>query len=152
MAATVEIRFEKQFTSQKSPADTLAYLSDLKTAIPQNFPGLESFEERAPGVYHWAFEKIRHSGYEFQVRLTTAKHVGERTLDLSSVPDPKSSPIEASWRVSEDQPTRVHFKANLKVDLPIPSLLRAVAAPLAQRELSKFFDRYTENVQKTLAA
>jgi len=154
MAAKVKVEFSKQWMSSKDAAATFAYLSDLKTAIPTHFQGLASFSETKPGIFRWEFETLRHSGYEFQIKLLTEKALSEPfKLQLLNVPQVGNAGINASWQVvPEGQGSQVRFQVTLEVELPIPSILKGVAAPLVQRELSKFFDKYASHVEKTLAA
>ena len=154
MAVNLRVDYDKTFASKKDAAQTFAYLSDLKTAIPKHFAGIERFEEKRPGVFHWIFQKLEHSGRELQIKLSTEKKVNEgKSIVVSSVPEPGFDKITASWDIGpKASGSEVRFQATLEVELPLPGLLKAVIAPVAQRELAKFFDRYIENVEKTLAA
>lgn len=154
MGVNIRVDYDKPFQSARDAASTFAYLSDLKTSIPKHFRGIESFQEKTPGVFHWIFEKIAHSGREVQIKLATKKStVEDQQILLTSVGEPGFDKITASWDVSPSgSGSQVRFKASLEVELPIPGFLKAMIAPVAQRELAKFFDRYVENVEKTLAA
>ena len=48
--------------------------------------------------------------------------------------------------------TKVTFEVKMQTELPLPFFLKAIAAPITQTELSKFFDRYIANVSKVLSA
>lgn len=154
MAAVIQVAYDKSFRSGRAAAPTLAYLSDLKTAIPTHFQGLQSFLETGPDQYEWIFPPVGHSGYTLQIKLATRKRpIQHHTLELEPIPKAGYSPIHASWTITpEGDHSTVRFRATLETELPIPSLLKSMAAPIAQRELSKFFDRYIQNVSKTLAA
>jgi carbon monoxide dehydrogenase subunit G len=154
MAVNIRVDYDKPFQSARDAATTFEYLSDLKTAVPKHFRGVQTFEEKTPSVFHWIFEKIAHSGREIQIRFATQKSTVEnKQILLTSVGEPGFDKITASWDVHPAGPgSEVRFKATLEVELPIPGFLKAVIAPMAQRELAKFFDRYIENVEKTLAA
>jgi carbon monoxide dehydrogenase subunit G len=122
-------------------------------SVPQNFPGVASFETLSPHQYLWCFEPIRYGQYEYQVKLRAQLSIVDTTtFRIDPIPGDETSQIRAEWKITnEGGSTWVDVQFNLTALLPVPSLLKGVVAPLAQKELSRFFDRYCENAKKSLA-
>ena len=154
MPAKIDVKYQKTFSTTKSLDNTFQLLSDLERTIPKDFPGLESFEKLAPNTYRWSFETVKYASYEFQVKVVTQfSFVGTSTIQMVSVPQPGHSDLQGSWKLQANGAgTSVIFDVNLSAELPIPSFLKAMAAPITQKELGKLFDRYISNVAKTLSA
>lgn len=152
MAVQIEIPYEHSFSSAKSPAETFAYLSDLDKSVAKTFPGLESFTSCGPQQHEWAFEKVGYSGYEFQIRLKTRAEIQAPShITFHPVGGKGLASLHGGWQLSpEGKGTRVGFKATLSLELPVPGFLKAMARPLAEKEISKLFDRYIQRVEKTL--
>lgn len=129
------------------------YLSDFERSVPACFPGIEKFESLGNGGYRWVFEKIAHSGYEMQIKLVTRLTLKKpHRIEMEPLPEPGSSTIKGFWEVdSHHDKARVKFDADLVMELPLPFFVKAMAAPIVQKELTKLFDRYLSNVAKALA-
>jgi carbon monoxide dehydrogenase subunit G len=153
MAVKIDVRYHKPVESSRSAEETFRFLTDFEHSIPEHFPGVEKFEKLGNDTYRWTFERFAQGGYDLQIKLVTRFAMSApQKIGMSSLPEPGASQISGGWRVdAEGSRARVDFEANLSLELPIPFLLKAVAAPLAQKELSKLFDRYLENVGKALA-
>ena len=153
MAVRITVPYEKLFLSPLSLEATYQYFSNFEKSIPGNFPGLEVFEPQGNETYRWVFEKVGHSGYELQIQLITRfeKHPHSR-INAVSVAAPGASGFKGGWAFqSQGEKTQVTFQAQFEIELPIPSLLKSMAAPLAQRELTKLFDRYIARVEKNIS-
>lgn len=152
MAVTIEVPYEKTFTAAKPIAQTFQYLTDWENAVPKNFPGVETFERVGEDTYRWGFETVKIQSYEFGLKLVTRfKKVGSTQIDVEPMPGGNCA-FQGGWTLQESGTnTQVKFRASLKLDLPIPFFLKAVAGPLAQKELSRFFDRYVARVEKNIA-
>lgn len=153
MPLPVRVEYSKRLSSAKSAAETFRYLCDVPTSIPSHFPGLASFDEVRPDCFEWVFEKLKHSGYEFQIKLSTEKTVQDPyRLRLIGEKQKDYSAVNASWQVVPNgDASDIEFQITIEIEIPVPSLLKGMVTPLAQRELTKFFDRYAENIKKTLA-
>ncbi len=152
MAIRVTVNYEKSFLSPLSLENTFAYFSDCEKTIPENFPGVEVFAPKGNDTYQWVFEKVGYSGYELQIKLLTQfKEKPFESIQVTSVPEPGACSFDGGWTFfPEGDKARVHFKANIEVELPVPGFLKGMATPLAQKELTKLFDRYIARVEKNL--
>jgi carbon monoxide dehydrogenase subunit G len=152
MAIHVVVPYQKTFPSSQNLEKTFAYFADVEKAVPGNFPGVESFESVGPETFRWIFEKLGYSGYEVQIQLITrfAKTAPHR-VEAIAVPQAGLCLFNGSWSFeAKGTGTQVQFQAKFEIDLPIPGFLKGMATPLATKELTKLFDRYTERVEKNL--
>lgn len=156
MAVTIEVNSCRTVTVTKPIEETYRYLMTPETSLLKDFPGLKAMEPLSPSVFRWVFKKVSYSGQDFEIRFAT-RFTPEppNKISVASVEDPStfgSSRMHGEWRLKAlpDQRTEITFDVKLQTELPIPFFLKAMAAPLAQTELGKLFDRYLANVAKTL--
>ncbi len=152
MAVVVEVPFSQSVKVAKKPADVLAFLKDPKTNIPAHFPGIDELVETHANTYDWNFHKIEYGGYSLTPRLLTKFE--EKPDTISIVPQKKAgySELAGHWRVlPEGAGSKIEFSIKLTMELPIPFFMKGMATPVVQKELSKLFQRYLENVGKTLS-
>lgn len=150
MAVRVEVPYRRSFVLNKNPQEVFDYLWDVRRSVPENFPGLEHFDEVQKNTYRWSFEKIGYSGYEFGIRLVTAfSSTDSNKIEVRPVAESGASDFTGSWSLSPSGGgTEIVFDAKFVVELPIPFFVKAVAVPLAQSEIKKLFDRYVDRVAK----
>lgn len=153
MAVKVVVPFRREFTTPRGPQATFDYFADVAKSVPENFPGVEEFKPLGPDQYRWVFEKIGYSSYELQIKLATQFHKDSATkLRATPIPEPGAANFTGSWECNPNgDGTRVTFDAKFEIELPIPGFLKSMAEPVAQKELSKLFDRYIDRVEKNLA-
>lgn len=150
MALRVEVPYHRVFTSKHSPQEAYDYFSDLEKSVPENFPGVEGFETVSEDTFRWVFEKVGYSGYEVQIKLITRFiKTAPTRIEVTPIAEPGACLFSGSWDFKpQGAGTQIDFNVKFVMDLPIPSFLRAMAVPLAQKEMTKLFDRYIDRVQK----
>lgn len=154
MPITVDIQYRRSEKSGRDAKSTLDYLKNIETAIPDNFPGLEALEQVQPEVYRWKFEKISYGGHDLTLSFVTRFRIEEvNRITMDSLADPSSSKVRGHWTVSSaNGQVTITFELHLEIQLPLPFFLKSVATPIAQKEITKLFDRYLINVAKTLSS
>lgn len=155
MPVTVSVKYSKGVELSKDPAATYADVADVARSIPRDFPGLASFTPEGKDTFRWTFRKLEYAGQTVQLKLVTRfdfsppEHVH---LAPVSAPDTTAGKFQGEWRFEKaGSGTRLVFDVTLEVELPLPGLMKAIAQPLAQKEMSNFFDRYLANVAKALS-
>ena len=153
MPFEVQVPFEKRFVCAKPLEAVFDYLANVRIHVAECFPGLEKIEQTDGDCYRWTFQKFGHSGYEFQLQLTNRFELA-RPNAIRAIPQPASGTcrFDGGWTLESqgDDSTEVFFQVRFALELPLPRLMRAVAAPVVQREITKLFDRYTLRVAKAL--
>lgn len=153
MAFALEINYQKQIRTQKNRDATFAFLTDFDESIGKTFPGLKTFRQVAPLTYRWVFEKITYAAYEIEINLHTKFLIEPLTrVYVISTAEKGMSFLEAEWLFPSNdfEQGEISFRATLKGEMPFPSLLRSVVAPLIQKELTKLFDQYVLHVEEAL--
>jgi hypothetical protein len=154
MAAKVEVPYKHRWECPRDIDTTFRYFADFNTAVPQNFPGIDKFEEIRPGVFLWTFQQIGYGGYELNIKLATKFDLeapGE--IRITPVAEPNASRLQGSWRFTAQGPkTIIDFNFTLEIELPIPSFLKKMADPVVNKEITKLFERYVADVAKHLSA
>ena len=150
MPVTVEFNYSKCISSAKTLEETFNYLANWHCAIPNNFPGLESFDKVDAAVYRWQFQKLQYASQAIQLQFVTRFEVHKPDrVEMRSV---QGNRVNGKWRVvGRGQRSEVQFEIHLTIELALPFLFKAMAAPIAQKELTKLFDHYLTNVEKTLS-
>ncbi|NDC23584.1 MAG: hypothetical protein EBZ49_05570 [Proteobacteria bacterium] len=152
MAFTVETRCSGQFSSPHSASGTLHFITDYETSIAKHFEGLKSFTKEGPDTYRWTFESLRYGGQELTITFVTRfERCSEHEVRIVPVKNTDKAALSGRWHLSPSaQGTKVTFEATLSGELPLPSLMKGMVTPLAQREIKKLFDRYIHNVAKAI--
>jgi ribosome-associated toxin RatA of RatAB toxin-antitoxin module len=150
MAVRVEVPYHRVFHTKRNLSDTYAYFSDLEKSVPANFPGVEGFETVSKDTFRWVFEKVGYSGYEVQIKLITKfSYTPEKRIDVAPIAEPGACLFTGSWQFEpKGTGTQVEFTVTFVMELPIPGFLKGMAVPLAQKEMTKLFDRYIARVEK----
>ena len=153
MAVKVSVPYRRTFEVPLELQAAFDYFANVAEAVPANFPGVEEFQPIGVDSYRWVFEKVGYSSYEIIIKLATrfTKESPNR-ITVHPIPEVGAFLFTGAWEfAAKGAKTEVTFSANLEMDLPIPFFLKAVAVPLAQKELTNLFDRYIHRVEKNLA-
>lgn len=128
------------------------FLSNFEISVGKKFEGLESFKREDHNKYRWTFESINYGNYHLQITfITKFKKKDPQTLEIIPVKATDKAALSGCWRLKPNQDgTLVTFEATLVGELPLPGLMKTMIAPLAQREVTKLFNRYVENVSKSI--
>ena len=153
MPVKIDIPFSASLVTAKDLTSTFNYFAALEHSIVTHFPALESFTQVEPSVYRWTFEKFSYGGNDIQVVLVTRfQPNAPNEIEMLPVAQAGMSQLRGRWKFSESGGgTKVEFSAELAAEIPIPSLLKAIAAPVTTREITKIFQRYMGNIGKALA-
>ena len=146
MAVLVEIPYHTIWNFSQTTAEVFAYFQNLETALPAHFPGLQTLKPVAPDTYAWQFEPIKYSGYSLDFKFVTKFKI-EAGKSIEALPTPGGiGQFGGQWTFKETHGCQVEFRAKLEVELPVPGLLKSMATSLAQKEITKLFERYSASV------
>lgn len=152
MAFTVETHCSGLFISPHSIPQTLQFITNFRSSVADHFEGLQSFAEEGTNTYRWKFEPLHYGGQELQITFLTRFEVSsDHEVKIIPVRGSDKTSLSGRWFLEPcSQGTQVQFEATLTGELPLPSLMRGIVTPLAQREVKKLFDRYIQNVSKAI--
>ena len=145
MAVLVEIPYHTIWNFPQKRSEVFAYLSDLDRALTAHFPGLDRVKK--VGEHHlWEFEPLEYSGYKLDFRFNTKFHIHpEESIECSPVPGGIGQ-LHCMWKFKETHGCQVEYRAKLSVELPVPGLLKSMVTGVAQKEITKLFERYSASV------
>ncbi len=152
MSFPIDIRFDETRQIPSKPSVAFEKLKQIEPLVRKNFPSLDRFEKNSDGNYIWHFREFGFGGKKIALELVTQFTVQpDGTLVAQSVPDSLHY-IQAKWSLKEQEAgTSFSFHALLTFQVPLPGLMKGMVAPLAERELTKLFRQFTDNVAHYLA-
>lgn len=153
MATSVDIPFSSTIRSKRTLDDTFAYLTDLEKNVGDNFPGIETIRPVAPATYEWTFKSIKYQGFDLSVRFATKVVTAPpHRITLEPSPGPYTSRLKGTWTLNPGhQGLHVQFDFLFQIEIALPSFLKTVLTPLAEREFTQLLKRYVNNVEKSLS-
>jgi carbon monoxide dehydrogenase subunit G len=130
----------------------MEFLVDYENSVGKQFQGLESFTCEGHDKYRWTFESLNYGSYHLQITfLTKFEKKDPQTLEITPVKGTDKAAFSGCWKLKPNKEgTLVTFEAKLIGELPLPGLMKTMITPLAQKEVTKLFNRYVENVSKSL--
>ncbi len=150
MAVKISFDYTHSFNSKKSVPEVYAFLEDYKKSIVETFPGLKSVTENPNGEFHWIFDTISHAGYKVNIDFLT-RFEKDSNRRLSILPVPGKTTLSADYTLSEKNAgTEVSFKSRFETELPLPSFLKSMAQPFAEKGIRSLFAEYLTNVEQAL--
>jgi hypothetical protein len=98
-------------------------------------------------------QEIGMSGFSHQVVYACRYESDEArgTIEWAPVEREGNSEVSGSWQMApEGDGTRLTFEARGELSIPVPWLLRSVAAPFVEKEFNQQIDTYLRNVTRVL--
>ncbi len=150
MAVRISVPYIKTFQLKADTKKVYGYLTQFEEAVPKFFPGVEKFEPLGSDSYRWTFKQLNYGGHSIGIKLATRfKLEPEKRIVIIPIKEADTSDLAGEWVFAGDAgATQITFRVELSAELPIPFFLKGMATPIAQKELSKLFDRYISNVEK----
>lgn len=149
MALKITFQYTHRFTSPKKREDVYNFLVDYEKSIVPMFPGLKSIQPKGNDEYVWDFETIKQGGYEVDIDLVT-KFSAEPNK-LSVLPVKGKTMLASDFTLTESgEGTTLDFKSNFETELALPSFLKSMAQPFAEKGIRSLFVKYLSNVEKAL--
>jgi carbon monoxide dehydrogenase subunit G len=147
-AVAVEIGYE--FDVKASARDVFAVLSDVPTSA-SHYPQVDKLVDLGKGVYRWEMEKIGVGQFTLQT-VYTAQYVSNKakgTVFWTPVKGEGNAQVAGSWKINDNKTsTNIVLKVQVSVDLPIPQMMKMVAAPLLEAEFERLTEIYIDNLIK----
>ena len=151
MAITVEINLGYEFDVKAKASEVFAVLSDVPTSA-SHFPKVDQLVDLGGGAYRWEMEKIGIASITLQTvyasKYTSNKAKG--TVSWTPVKGEGNALVAGSWKITDNKKSTKHRELEIQgeLTLPLPGLMKMVAAPVAEAEFEKMVEQYIDNLTK----
>lgn len=147
MALRIPFKYSRTLSLAKPILEVEQFIVDYRHSIPACFPGLNRFEAATQTKYFWEFNPLKYAGktvvVHFYTRFSTFPH-GLKVIPEGSR---EETHLSGEWRLTPaPSGCALSLDFELELNVPLPSLMRGMIAPLAEQELNKLFDHYAENI------
>ncbi len=150
MSATVSVEIGYEFDVKASAKDVFAVLSDVPTSA-SHYPQIDKLVDLGKGVYRWEMEKIGVGQFTLQT-VYTSQYVSNKakgTVVWTPVKGQGNAQVAGNWKITNNETsTNVVLQVQVSVDLPIPPVMKLVAAPLLEAEFERLTEIYIDNLIK----
>ena len=148
MAVTVEINLGYEFDVKAKAAEVFEVLSDVPTSA-SHFPKVDKLTDLGGGAYRWEMEKIGIASINLQTiyasKYTSNKAKG--TVTWTPVKGEGNALVSGSWKITDNKKsTHIELEIQGELTLPLPGLMKMVAAPVAEAEFEKMVEQYIDNL------
>ena len=148
MAITVEINLGYEFDVKAKASEVFAVLSDVTTSA-SHFPKVDQLVDLGDNTYRWEMEKIGIASITLQTvyasKYTSNKAKG--TVNWTPVKGEGNALVAGSWKITDNKKsTNVVLEIQGELTLPLPGLMKMVAAPVAEAEFEKMVEQYIDNL------
>lgn len=152
MAITVKIDLGYEFAVKAKAVDVFKLLSDVP-ASAAHFPKLEQLTDLGGGSYQWEMEKVGTAQVSIQTVYASqytsqwdeAKKAG--TVKWVPVKGVGNAQVSGHWQITGlKKSTHIELAIEGTVDVPLPSLMKMVVAPVVEAEFEKLADKYIANL------
>jgi carbon monoxide dehydrogenase subunit G len=150
MAVTVKIELGYEFDVKAKASDVFDVLSDVPTSA-SHFPKVDKLVDLGGGAYRWEMEKIGIASITLQT-VYASKYVANKakgTVVWTPVKGEGNALVSGSWKITDNKKsTNIVLEIEGELTLPLPGLMKMVAAPVAEAEFEKMVEQYIENLTK----
>ena len=150
MAITVEINLGYEFDVKAKASEVFAVLSDVPTSA-SFFPKVKKLVDLGDNSYRWEMEKIGVGSANIQT-IYASKYVSNKTkgtVTWKPVKGEGNALVSGSWTIKDNKKsTNIVLEIQGELTLPLPGLMKMVAAPVAEAEFEKMVEQYIDNLTK----
>ena len=148
MAITVPFDLGYEFEVKASAKDIFDVLSDVPTSA-SHFPKVARLVDLGKGAYRWEMEKVGTAKMNIQT-IYASKYVSDRkkgTVTWTPVAGEGNALISGSWTITDKKKsTQVVLKISGELQVPLPSLMKAIVTPFVLGENEKLIEKYIDNL------
>lgn len=152
MAFVVDVEIEKEFEASCTGDFAFEVVADVPFSA-SHFPKLEKLVDLGDGKYRWEMEKIGVNQYNIQT-IYASKYVSDeekKTVKWTPVKGEGNAQVSGKWTIKEKAgKTTMKLSTKGAMELPLPSLVKFVVAPVVKIQFEGLVDEYITNLTKTL--
>lgn len=148
MTFNVTIDLDYSFKVKAGAAEVFDVLSDVPTSA-SFFPEVDKLVDLGENTYRWEMAKIGIGSINLQTvyasKYTSDKDKG--SVAWTPVKGVGNAQVSGHWKISEHKDaTHVLLSVKGDLEIPLPSLMRLLMAPVVESEFEKLTDQYIENL------
>ena len=148
MTFNVTIDLGYTFNVKAGVSEVFDVLSDVPTSASY-FPQVDRLVDLGANTYRWEMAKIGIAQINLQT-IYASKYTSDRdkgTVIWTPVKDEGNAQVSGHWKISDHQgATHVTLKVKGELEIPLPSLMRVIVAPLVESAFEKLTDLYIDNL------
>jgi carbon monoxide dehydrogenase subunit G len=154
MAITVKIDLGYEFAVKAKAAEVFKLLSDVPASVA-HFPKVASLTDLGDSRYQWEMEKVGTSQVNIQTVYASQyghqwdEAKGKGTVKWVPVKGVGNAQVGGHWTITDQKKsTALELAIEGSLDVPLPSLMKMVVAPVVEAEFEKLVDQYIANLVK----
>lgn len=145
----VSASVERSAAVDAPPAEVWAVVADVGR-LGELMPDVERYE-RVDGGWRWVMVEQRRLGQRFQPRFTVRYELDDpervRFERVTGADDSADAGGEITVRAADGAATRLAFRLELTVDVPVPGLLAGAVRAMLTDEIRRLADGFLANVR-----
>lgn len=154
MAFVVDVEFTKEFEAPCAAAFAFEVVADVPFSA-SHFPKVDKLVDLGENKFRWEMQKIGVDKYSLQT-IYASKYVADPdklTVKWTPVKGEGNATVAGKWTIKEKKGVTVlKLETTGAMEVPLPSLVKFVLAPIVKREFEGMIDTYIENLLKTFAS
>ncbi len=145
----VGTHFSKSVALASPLARVHAFLADVPKQTRELFPGIRAVEVMEGECLRWQFKRLDVKGLSLEIECFTRIEVTPNRISALPVSGRGNAVLSIQWILEPgDHGCRLTLEADFGLEMNIPIWLKPLAAPFAESELSKLFERYLSEVTR----
>lgn len=152
MSFEVEVEFKKDFEVRCPYDRVFDLLSDVPKSV-SHFPNMDQLVDLGDNSYRWEMRKIGVDRFYVQT-VYGCKYAGDREkgeVKWTPVKGVGNGLVKGKWTIKavDEETTKIKLRNSGVLEVPLPSLVKFIVAPLVAREFDRLVDLYIANLRKT---
>lgn len=148
MAISIPVDLGYQFSVKAPFREVFAVLSDVPVSVGF-FPKVERLVDMGRGTYRWEMQRMGVGTAGLRT-VYASRYVSDRakgTVSWTPVEGVGNAQVGGSWKLTDrKRSTDLVLRIHGTVEVPLPGVMKAVAAPLVKNEFEKLVDAYVDNL------
>jgi carbon monoxide dehydrogenase subunit G len=154
MTMNVKIDLGYEFDVKANASDVFEVLSDVPTSASY-FPKVDKLVDLGGNGYRWVMDKIGIASVNIQT-IYASKYVSDKTKGIvvwSPIKSEGNALMWGSWTIRENKKTtNLVLQINGDLEIPLPSMMKMVVAPIVTHEYEKMIEKYIDNLTRKFGA
>lgn len=152
MSLTIQLHLAYEFDVKAKAKDAFALLADVPRSA-SHYPHVAQLVDLGKNCYRWEMEAVGAGPVQVQT-VYASKYVSNKakgTVVWTPVEGEGNALVGGSWTITDHKTfTRLVLEVQGELHLPLPALMKSVAAPLVESEFENMTEQYIDNIVEAL--